>query len=234
MPSGETVGTGVGDDVLMPEAVLYDPNLFETTPESILAASAMNGFDKGLEAVYSRYHTPITDATAVRGLRRLIDSLPRLGDDTAPPDVMDTAVVGIVLVQYGISTRSALKISVIHAFGHALRRQFGVQQGTAHAIMAPHVLEELFDRGYGRPDVLADAFGIEESASGCAAAIVERVETVRDGLGLPARLRDVDGVDREALDQAARLTADDHLLPNGPVGYDPSVCDVERLLERAW
>ena len=234
MPDDERVGAGIGADVLMPDAVLYDPTLFETTPQSVLAASAMNGFDKGIETIYSRNRTPITDATAVRGTRMLTGSLPQLTDDTVDADALDRAVAGIVLVQYGISTRSALKISVIHGYGHALRHHFGIQQGTAHAVVAPHVVADLLDRGLARVDVLAEAFEVDATGEERAAAIVEKIERVRDGLGLPARLRDVDGTDRTELDDVARLTADDPILEYGPEGYEPTVEEVERLLEAAW
>lgn len=236
MSDGKRVGAGIGADVLMPEGVLYDSTLFETTPGSVLASSAMNGFDKGIETIYSRNRTPITDATAVRGTRLLTDSLPHLTDETVDPDAVDRAVAGIVLVQYGISTRSALKISVIHGYGHALRHHFGIQQGTAHAVVAPHVVADLLDRRLAREEVLAEAFEVKVDATGeeRAAAIVEKIERVRDGLGLPARLRDVDGTDRTELDDVARLTVNDPILENGPKGYEPTVEEIERLLEAAW
>jgi alcohol dehydrogenase class IV len=37
----------------MPVAMFYDSNLFETTPDSALSGSAMNGFDKGIETLYA-------------------------------------------------------------------------------------------------------------------------------------------------------------------------------------
>ena len=63
IPSG-----GVSDRRLMPTALCYDPELFETTPRSVLTASAMNGFDKAVECLYSPHATPITDGTAGRAL----------------------------------------------------------------------------------------------------------------------------------------------------------------------
>lgn len=234
MLDDERVGAGIGADSLMPEAVLYDSTLFETTPQSVLAASAMNGFDKGIETIYSRNRTPITDATAVRGTRLLTDSLPHLTDDAVDADVLDRAVAGIILVQYGISTRSALKISVIHGYGHALRHHFGIQQGTAHAIVAPHVVADLLDRRLARVDVLTEAFEVDATGEERAAAIIEKIERVRDRLGLPARLRDVDGTDRTELDDVARLTVDDPILEYGPEGYEPTAEEVERLLQAAW
>jgi hypothetical protein len=66
-PVAEPASGGISDPQLMPQSVSYDPELFATTPKPILAASAMNGFDKGLETVYARNATPITDARPLGG-----------------------------------------------------------------------------------------------------------------------------------------------------------------------
>jgi alcohol dehydrogenase class IV len=42
----------------MPTAIFHDVALFATTPESVLVRSAMNGFDKGIEMLYTRHHNP--------------------------------------------------------------------------------------------------------------------------------------------------------------------------------
>lgn len=51
---------------LMLDPLYYDPALFETMPREILCTSAMNGFDKVVESLYTRNATPITDGTAMR------------------------------------------------------------------------------------------------------------------------------------------------------------------------
>jgi len=217
------------DDELMPTGLFYDPALFETTPADVLAGSAMNGFDKALECVYSAFATPVTDGTATRALRYLGASLPALRD--GDPAVVDRAVAGI-LAQYGVS-RPAYRLSVVHAFGHSLRNEFGVQQGLAHAVVVPHVLELLFDRVDGRRALLAEGLtgGQPEDP---ATAVVDAVTEIRDGLGLPARLRDLEGVERDGLQRAARLTHRDGFMGNGPEGFDPTAADLLGVLEAAW
>ncbi|MFL9708858.1 hypothetical protein, partial [Aeromonas veronii] len=74
----------------------------------------MNGFNKGLERIYSNRSTPITDATAIRGLQMLQAGLPNLPGDTV---AMERAVVGIILVQF------ARRLSIIHAFAHGYTRR---------------------------------------------------------------------------------------------------------------
>jgi len=217
----------------IPTGLFYDPELFESTPTSVLAGSAINGFDKALETVYSAFANPITDATAVQSLTYLRDSLPDLrhADD---PAVMDRAVMGIVLAQYGVSMPEAYKINVVHAFGHALRNEFGLQQGVAHAIVVPQVLELIFEQVDGRRGLLAEGLVVEEDVEDEAAAVVAAVEEIRDGLDLPSRLRDVEGPAEEGLHDAAVYARNDPFIDLGPEGFDPSVDDLEGVLRDAW
>ncbi|WP_049923070.1 iron-containing alcohol dehydrogenase family protein [Halopiger djelfimassiliensis] len=227
---------GVADPRLMPAAACYDPELVATTPESVLAGSAMNGFDKGLETIYASNATPITDATATRGLRTLVDGLAAFGDGKRDTGTFETLLEGIVLVQYGISRPGETTLSIIHAFGHGLTRGYDLQQGTAHAVVAPHVLEYLFEREGvdARPAVLAAALGVAETPGDPADPVVDAVREVRDTLGLPARLRDVSGPDPEAFDAVANAILEDRFMANAPPGLAPSATEIEDVLERAW
>jgi alcohol dehydrogenase len=230
----DPVSAGYADPDMMPDALVYDPALFETTPTDALVGSAMNGFDKGLEALYARHASPLTDASAVRGLRLLGDALPRV-TDAEDDAAMERVVAGVVLVQYPRATTGGGLLSVIHAFGHGLRGE-GVQQGVAHAVMAPASLELLFDAVDGRRDLLAEALGVADEDDGLATAdaVVDAVAAVRDGLGLPARLREVEAVDRDALPDVARRVAEDRFMANTPEGFDPEEADLLDALERAW
>jgi alcohol dehydrogenase class IV len=231
---GERRSTAVVDEALMPTGLFYDPDLFETTPPDVLAGSAMNGFDKAVECLYASNGTPVTDATAVRALSYLGESLPRLrsADD---PAVTERATVGIVLAQYGVSWPGAYKLGLIHAFGHGLRTTFGIQQGVAHAVVAPHALRLLFDRVDGRRALLAAGLGVAaDDPDASAEAVIDVVVDVRDGLGLPARLRDLDGTDEGDLRRVAERTREDGFMANLPEGFDPSIADLESVLRDAW
>ncbi len=224
-PSGDPVRTSGS---VMPLAVIEDPALYETTPLGALAGSAMNGFNKGLETIYSRGATAITDATAVRGLRLLREALPRLSDD---PTAMNRAVAGSLLVQFERRT------SIIHAFGHGFARRYDVQQGVAHAVMVPHVLRFLLDRIEARRTVVAEALGIDTAGMNdaeVADAIVETVRAVRDSMDLPASIRELDTVPEDDLPAIARFVLADSPMDRAPSGLDPTVADIEGVLRDAW
>ena len=250
-------GGGVGGPTLTAALAVYDPELLAATPREVLAGSAMNGFDKGVEALYASTRTPITDATASRGLRLLAEGLPALG---TAPDADDLAPVirGVILAGYGTSRPSGTSFSVLHAIGHALRVHADVQLGVAHAAVAPDALTWLFESVDGRRDLLADALGAADADANPADAVVSEVERLRDALGLPARLRAVDGVEREVLEDVAATAAEGFIgandapdagrgpresratahgwsgTPHPPPGLTVSTAAVHGVLESAW
>jgi len=235
VPAGtDAAGGGVSDPRLMPTATVYDPNLFATTPERILAASAMNGFDKGIETLYASNATPVTDATAARGLSLLADGLRKFGaEEGVTAETLEPVVEGIWLVQYGISRPDGTTLSMIHAFGHGLTRTYDVQQGAAHAVVAPHVLRYLFERVDARRGLLAGALG-DPGAPDPAEAVIDAVVEVRDALDLPSRLRDVDGPEPEAFPQVAEAIVADSFVANAPPGLDVETEEIEAVLREAY
>jgi len=229
----EFVSGGLSDRRLMPRAVCYDPELVATTPRRVLVGSAMNGFDKGIETLYAANATPVTDATAARGLGLLADGLRELGRGDVTADALEPVLEGLLLVQYGISRADGTTLSVIHAFGHGLTDGYAVQQGAAHAVVAPHVLRHLFAAVDGRRDLLADALGVGDSEDP-AEAVVEAVTGVRDALGLPDSLADVDGPEPEDFPAVAETVVADSFVANAPRGLDLTTDDVEAVLRAAY
>jgi alcohol dehydrogenase len=229
----EDTGGGLSHPDLMPTGILHDPALFATTPKDILAGSAMNGFNKGLETLYSRHATPVTDATASRGLELIQEGLLELGDGEPTESILEPICEGLILVQFGIARPGLTTLSLMHAFGHTLRDGFQIQQGTAHAVITPDALSYLFDHVDGRRDLLADALGVAD-ADDKASAVVEAIAEVRDGLDLPSRLRDLPGSDRSILRDIAEATTEDKFMANLPEDLDPTADDIEQLLEGAW
>jgi len=232
---GEIPSGGVSDRRLMPTALCYDPKLFETTPRSVLTASAMNGFDKAVECCYSPHATPITDGTASRGLALMQAGFEALPESAPDPEPFDDAVAGVVCAQYGISTPGAYRASIIHAFGHGFSNDYDAHQGTVHGILAPHVLQHVFTNVDGRRRLLAESLGVDAEGMAdreIADAVVDAVEDVRDDLGLPTRLREIDGLARDDLPDIAKTIHEDSLFAEAPI--QPIVEEILSVLEQSW
>lgn len=233
----EIPSTGVSDQRLMPTAVFYDLDLFATTPKTVLARSAMNGFDKGIEMIYTRYHNPLTDGTAVRGVRLLYEGLPKIMTDSMTKDDLSQVVKGITASQYGLSTPNEYRASVIHSFGHSIARNYQVQQGIAHAIAAPHVLQYLFDQVDGRRHLLAEAFDVRDEAANdeeMAELIVDAVAETRDALELPSQLRSLDEVEQSHFPKLAQMVIDDPFMEVGPQDLEAEQAEIEAVFEKMW
>ncbi|MFT4904132.1 MAG: alcohol dehydrogenase class IV [Natronomonas sp.] len=226
---------GAYDERLMPSALFYDPELFRTTPQGVLCASAMNGFDKAVETLYANTATPITDGTAVRALRLLDSGLPALGSGARDDATMHDAIVGTILAQYGCSRADGLTLSLIHAFGHGIARGYDIRQGGAHAIIAPHALRYLFDHVDGGRDLLAEGFDIDAATPETTAErVVDRIVSIRDALGLPSQLREIDDMEQSDLPDIAEDVHTDGLMPYCPEGLDPTARELEDVLRDAW
>jgi alcohol dehydrogenase len=213
----------------MPAKLFYDPDLYETTPASALAGSAMNGFNKGIETIYGRDADPVTDATSMHGLRLLREAFPRLGEGN--PAAMDRAVVGMLLVQF------QRKTSIIHAFGHGFSRRYTLQQGTIHAVLAPHVLEYLFSKIDLRRALLAEAFDVDRDAmsgEAVAEAVVAAVTEVRNSFDLPTKLREIDPVESEDFPEIAEFILADSSMDQAPRDLQPTADEIESVLHAAW
>lgn len=220
---------GVSDPRLMPAILVYDAELVATTPPGILARSAMNGYDKGIELLYSRFRTPITDATAMRGLSLLQSSLPVIRNDPDPA-ALTPVMEGIALVQYGVSGPDVARASIIHAFGHALTDRYPIQQGVAHGLAAPHVLRYLFDHVDGRRELLAEALGVPDAADP-ADAVVTAVTSLRDALELPSSLDAVADVDTADVPALAEAVLEDDLMGAAPSSLTPTAAAIADVFE---
>lgn len=222
-------GPILGRGVVNPFAMVYDPNLYETTPKNALAGSAMNGFNKGIETIYSRRQNPVTDATAAHGLWFLRHSLPKLFDDDSA--AIEQAVVGNILVQFRRNT------AIIHAFGHGLSSRYPIQQGDIHAVIGPHVLRYIFDTIPARRRLIASGLGIDtETLSDVDVAdeIIDTVVEIRNSLDRSTRLGDLNAVDPDDFPDIAAFINRDEAMEKRPPALEPTVDEIESILHDAW
>lgn len=208
-PSGRPVRLST---TLSPTTVVFDPHLYEATPDDVLLPSVMNGLDKGFDTAYSAGNSAMSDALALHGARLMVRGLRRLGDDRR--EGLRLTVAGLALVQMR-------KISsIIHAFGHGVSRNTRVYQGDTHAVMAPHVLRHVFEHHDGRRRDIATIFDLDPrplSDDEVAERVIEEVAGVRDLIGRPSRWSEVDEARDMDFAAIARDTVHDRGMTRSPV-----------------
>ncbi|CAN5614456.1 iron-containing alcohol dehydrogenase family protein [soil metagenome] len=215
--------------ITKPLGVFFDPALFALTPRSVLYGSAMNGFNKGLETIYSPQATALSDSLALHGVRLMFEGICRFESDY---DIgLPSAVAGLMLAQM------ERRVSIIHAVARGVSRFTTVQQGVAHAILTPHVVRYLFSTQHARRELVATALGVgpsSMSAEKLADTIIDALVRMRDSIGLPSRLGEVLDLDQFDVKAAADYVCKQPLMQDAPLDRPATTAQIRAVLESAY
>ncbi|MFQ3320312.1 MAG: alcohol dehydrogenase class IV, partial [Natronomonas sp.] len=84
-------------------------------------------------------------------------------------------------------------------------------------------------------DLLAEGFDIDAATPETTAErVVDRIVSIRDALGLPSQLREIDDMEQSDLPDIAEDVHTDGLMPYCPEGLDPTARELEDVLRDAW
>ncbi|MEO1197555.1 MAG: maleylacetate reductase [Pseudomonadota bacterium] len=125
----------LSDPAVLPQVVLYDPELVVTLPRALSATSALNAMAHAIEALYARDRSDETDALALAGLEHFIAALPKVLADPADLPAREATLrgawaCGAVLGRVGMALH--------HKLCHALGGAFNLPHAPTHAIILPH------------------------------------------------------------------------------------------------
>lgn len=211
------IKTTVSSPSILPEVVIYDPELTLGLPVAMSVTSALNAMAHAVEGLYARNRNPITSLMAVEGIRALRESLP--GVIRQPGDVVarSSALYGSWLCGTVLGT---VGMALHHKLCHTLGGSFNLPHAETHAVMLPHTAA--YNQG-AASDVLrpvAELFG-GNLGSG--------LYDFASALGAPLALKDL-GLKEEDLDRAADLAVLNPYWNPRPVEREA----IRELLQRAW
>lgn len=189
---GQTEGgkkTTVSDPKILPETVIYDPELSRTMPAFIAGPSGLNAMAHAVEALYAQERNPIVSMMAEEAIRVIGEALPALGDDEAA----EKALYGAWLAG---TCLGAVGMAVHHKICHTLGGSFSLNHADVHALMLPYT--SAFNRE-AAPEAMqriGRALGVTDGPSG----IYELMRTVAAKTSLKAM-----GLSEADLDRAADI-----------------------------
>jgi alcohol dehydrogenase class IV len=126
-----------GDASTTPRVAVLDPLLTHGLPAGPTAATGVDALVHALESLVSRGRSPVSEAFAVEGLRRVWRWLPVAVVDGADATARAEMLVGAHLAGQAL-TRSGL--GLVHALGHAITAHHGVVHGRALGMVLPEVV----------------------------------------------------------------------------------------------
>lgn len=212
------VKTTLTDPKVLPEVILYDPELVVTLPVDMTVTSALNAMAHAAEALYATDRTAETDALAKEGLRAMVEGLP--GVLEAPADLAAREATlrgawacGTVLGQVGMALH--------HKLCHTLGGSFDLPHAQTHAVVLPHAIAYNARAAATELQWICDLLG----GTNAGAALHQFARR----MGAPLALRDF-GLKESDLDRAAELATTKPYPNPQPVTRE----DIRTLLQAAW
>ncbi|GFE67011.1 maleylacetate reductase [Litoreibacter roseus] len=212
------VKTTLTDPKVLPEVILYDPELVVTLPVDMTVTSALNAMAHAAEALYATGRTSETDALAQEGLRAMVQGLP--GVLEAPDDLAAREATlrgawacGTVLGQVGMALH--------HKLCHTLGGSFDLPHAQTHAVVLPHAIAYNARAAATELQPICDLLGGRNAGAA--------LHQFAQRMFAPLALRDF-GLKESDLDRAAELATTKPYTNPQPVTRE----DIRELLQAAW
>jgi alcohol dehydrogenase class IV len=205
-------------------SVFLHPDLIATAPRSLVASSSLNTLTMAVEGLLSRAGDTFSDAMLIHVIRQVFEHLPICEQEQSARSEL---MMASLLCGHGTDYTGA---GIALPLGHAISAKFHLDNGTANAIVLPHVIRYNAGAAVAGVRKLAGALALAQSAS--AEEVIAKFMALFIELSVPTRLRDV-GVPRESLSGLAAISMGDWFVRDNPrpIQEPSQLLDV---LERAW
>ncbi len=216
---------------LIPEKIFIDPVLTRSMPPELTASSGMDALANCIEAYFSTWASPLTDALALHATRLISDSLRAAVANGQNLEARQH--MALAAFEAGLAFTNA-QSGAVHALGHSVSGMFDVPQRMGDAILLPHVMHANINADMGRMAKVAEALG--EPIAGlstreAAGRAVEAVKCLLVDIGLPTTLGKV-GVDKKAISALSEHALQDTFLRTNPRMLNRE--DIEEIYENAF
>ena len=209
--------TTIRDARVLPEVVIYDPDLTLGLPVAMSVTSGLNAIAHSVEALYAKDRNPNASMQAVEGIRALKDALPSIVEEPRNLEARSNALYGSWLCG---TVLGAVGMSLHHKLCHTLGGMFDTPHSETHAILIPHT------KGFNE---LATRALLTDAAKLFSGTLGEGLWEFAKSLGAPLALKDL-GLTESDLDKAAEIAVKNPYWNPRPVERKA----IRDLLQNAW
>jgi len=213
----EGVKTTVRAASILPEVVIYDPDLTLGLPVPMSVTSGFNAMAHAVEGLYAQDRNPVASLMALEGIRALKDALPRIVDAPRDTEARGAALYGSWLCGTVLGT---VGMALHHKLCHTLGGSFDLPHAETHTVILPHSAAY---NATAATDALAPAAALFGGDLGGG------LWDLAGELAAPRALKDI-GLKEADLDRAADLAVRNPYWNPRPVEREA----IRALLQRAW
>lgn len=137
---GQTEGgvkTTLRSTKVIPEIVIYDPQLTLGLPVGMSVTSGLNAIAHAAEGLYAPDRNPVTTLMSIEGMRALKEALPVLIDNPRDITAREKALYGAWLCG---TVLDQISMSLHHKICHTLGGSFDLPHAETHSIMLAHTI----------------------------------------------------------------------------------------------
>ncbi|MDH4411889.1 MAG: maleylacetate reductase [Rhizobium sp.] len=214
---GQTEGgrkTTVRNASILPEVVIYDPDLTLSLPVGMSVTSGLNAMAHAVEGLYARDRNPVSTLMALDGLRAFKESLPLL---VKSPDNAAARAEALYGAWLWLGT---VGMALHHKICHTLGGSFDTPHAETHAVMLPHTAAFNAEAAQAELAAAADLFG---------GSIGGGLWDLAKSIGAPLSLKDFGLVEAD-LDRAADIATENPYWNPRPIDR----ASIRILLQKAW
>jgi len=122
---------------VLPEVVVYDPELTLTLPVDVSVTSGINAVAHAVEALYAKDRNPLVSLMATESIKMFVRSLPRILAEPLDLSARSDALYGAWLAGTSLG---AVGMSLHHKLCHVLGGSFNLPHAETHTVVLPHAI----------------------------------------------------------------------------------------------
>jgi alcohol dehydrogenase class IV len=203
---------------VLPEVVLYDPELTLALPVSVSITSGINAVAHAVEALYAKDRNPMISLMAEEAIRAFVRSLPAVVANPREGSARSDALYGAWLAG---TCLGAVGMSLHHKLCHVLGGTFDLPHAETHTVVLPHAIAYNAPAEPAVMSAIARRFG----ASDASAALYDFIGR----LGAKQSLREL-GMPEAGIEKAALLAIQNPYWNPRKLEYQA----IRELIRRAW
>lgn len=208
----------------IPVVAIVDPDMMESMPKGLTAATGMDALTHAIEGLITRGAWEMSDMFHIKAIELISKHLRGAVENTK--EGREGMALGQYIAGMGFSN---VGLGIVHSMAHPLGALYDTPHGVANAIILPTVMEYNAEVTGDKYKYIAKAMGVENvenmSVEEYRKAAIDAVKKLSSDIGIPSNLKDIVNVDD--IDFLAQSAYDDACRPGNP--KETSVEDIANL-----
>ncbi len=208
----------------IPVVAVVDPDMTETMPPSLTAATGMDALTHAIEGYITKGAWEMSDMFHLKAIEIIAKHLRGAVDNT--PEGREGMALGQYIAGMGFSN---VGLGIVHSMAHPLGALYDTPHGVANAIILPAVMEYNASSTGDKYRDIAKAMGVRDTAEmtieTARKAAVDAVKKLSADVGIPTDLKDI--VKEEDIDFLAKSAFEDACRPGNP--RETSIAQIKEI-----